>query len=328
MDSISGWLPFWCTAMQNPWTAYPWILYLAQNVFGFHHDNRENHDYDPAIAESRASSWLHGQQARPIFLWVHFFPPHDPYATPKPWLQSFDDSPLAITAADSSSTYYYDWAATSSVRRRVLEARYEEAIAYVDHSVGELIADIQERLGPNTVIIVTADHGESFQHGYGGHGGPALYEELVHIPLIIKLPQPLNAPGRRSERVEQIDIAPTIADLAGIEKSPMWEGRSLVAVPSEPSNSHTVYSMNFEENPARGELTTGSVATLGGSWKLIEFMGRLHYSRMPKPETLLFDLTIDPLELHNVASEHPDIVRELAAQRATDMAPHQGPVAR
>ena len=110
----------------------------------------------------------------------------------------------------------------------MLEARYDEAMAYSDSYAGPFLQRALALLGPNTAIIVSADHGESFSHGYGAHTGPGLYDEIIHIPLILKLPG--ETTGKRCERpAEQADIAPTLAALAGVPAPADWAGRSLLS---------------------------------------------------------------------------------------------------
>jgi arylsulfatase A-like enzyme len=181
-------------------------------------------------------------------------------------------------------------------------------------------------LGDNTVVILTADHGESFAHEYGKHTGPGLYESIIHIPLIVKLPH--QTQGTRASNVaEQVDIAPTIADLAGFSKSSTWEGRSLVQicrstqadalVPVTP-----VFAMNFEQNPRHSSLTTGSVAVIEGHWKFVEYMGKLHYRLMPQLHDQLYDLSTDPDEHSNQISDFPDEAERLRGLIAAQLLRH------
>jgi arylsulfatase A-like enzyme len=202
-----------------------------------------------------------------------------------------------------------------------IEARYDESIAYVDHYVGQLITVIHQKLGPNTAILLTSDHGESFDHGYAGHTGVMLYEDLIHIPLIIELPSPAATVERRRDLAAQIDLAPTIAAIAEVAPSPGWAGRSLLTPPNS-NEPRTIFAMNFEQNESRGRLTTGSVAALWSNWKLVRFFGKPHYSNMPLLQTQLFNLAEDPHEHKNLASIHPDVVTMLSAQIDAQLASH------
>src|SRR6185312_1050135 len=143
------------------------------------------------------------------------------------WLGRFDSSSAARTIAETEPDWAYTLSRAPAARLRTLEARYDESVAYVDHYAGLFLQRAQQLLGPDTVVVVTADHGESFHHGYGAHTGIGLFNEIIHVPLIVKLPGQTQ-PLRNTRVVEQVDIAPTLAQLAGITPPPSWEGRSLL----------------------------------------------------------------------------------------------------
>lgn len=209
----------------------------------------------------------------------------------------------------------------------VLEARYDEAVRYVDHYAGQFITQALHRLGDNTVIVVMADHGESFGNGYGGHGGPGLYDSIIHVPLIIKLPYQTR-PMRIETRAEQIDIAPTLAALAQITPPSSWEGRSLLPLwdtaAEQIAATPPIFAMNFEENRRDAPLTTGSVAVLDGRWKLLHYMGRLHYEHIPRLHDELYDIVADPGELTDLAAQEPQQVQLLSTLAAQELARHGG----
>lgn len=205
-------------------------------------------------------------------------------------------------------------------------------MAYVDSFSGPFLQRALQLLGPNTAIVVTADHGESFAHGYGAHTGPGLYNEIVHIPLIVKLPG--EATGSRCDApVQQADIAPTLAALAGVAAPADWEGRSLLsacdgAQSDAAAPERAIFSMNFEQNPRFARLKTGSVAVIDGRWKLIHYMGALHYPYMPPLHDELYDVVSDPGEHHDVASQQPAVAQRLLALINGALAQHGGRVIR
>lgn len=275
-----------------------------------------NREHDPGLALRPALHWLEtANRSKPIFLWVHLFPPHSPYAVPKPWLGMFDPSERDRTAASTQPNWAWIQSTLTPQQVQTLEARYDEATAYSDAYVGPFLKRALAVLGPNTAIVITADHGESFAHGYGAHTGPGLYDELIHIPLILKLPGETS--GERCERpAEQADVAPTLAALAGVPAPADWAGRSLLDAcnPSQTGGSRphrAIFSMNFEQNPRFAPLKTGSVAVIQGRWKLIHYMGALHYPYMPPLHDELYDLLTDPGERTNLAAQHPALVKRL-----------------
>lgn len=320
-DGLSATLKYACAVAAMP-------LFADLADFFFPASARDNSHYDPRLATAPALQWLHHvDRSRPIFLWVHLFPPHSPYAAPAPWIGYFDPSPHARSIAATEPHWAYTMRSVSPELVNTLAARYDESVRYVDYYAGAFLTQALQLLGPDTVVVVTADHGESFRHGYGAHTGPALFNEIIHVPLIIKLPG--QTQGTRCPTVvEQVDLAPTLAQLAGIRVAPsLWEGRSLLpawgyggsaALPQRP-----VFSMNFEQNRRHGRLTTGSVAVIDGSWKLVHFIGHPHYPQMPPLRDALYDLASDPGENHNLAAAQPAQVARLRKLIAAELALHE-----
>jgi arylsulfatase A-like enzyme len=305
-DRIAAVLPYACPASQ----LLP--LLLAEKVwFRLRASSaaiRSNRHYDPDQAVGTALTWLRTvDRHRPVFVWVHLFPPHAPYAAPLPWLGRFDPSPEGRDLEDTDPADNFAFRALSPERVGLLEARYDEAVQYVDHYAGAFLTQALAVLGDNTAVVVMADHGESFANGYGGHGGPGLYDSIIHVPLIIRLPHQMN-PMRPAGPVEQIDIAPTLAALAGVAPPASWEGHSLLPVwkdgpAGETAPANPVFSMNFEENRRGAALTTGALAVVQGSWKLIRYLGPLHYAQKPDLHDELYDLSSDPGETTNRAGD-------------------------
>jgi arylsulfatase A-like enzyme len=324
-DGLSKHLRFICAASE---------LAPLQEIDSFTAQLRgpsDNLEHDPRLALRPALHWLATvKRGKPIFLWVHLFPPHSPYAVPKPWLGRFDASPRDRTAASTQPNWAWIQSRLRPRQVQVLEARYDEAVAYADSYAGPFLERALALLGPNTAIIVSADHGESFSHGYGAHTGPGLYDELIHIPLILKLPG--ETVGQRCERpAEQADIAPTLAALAAVPAPADWAGRSLLqachaARPGEAQPRRAIFSMNFEQNPRYAPLRTGSVAVIQGRWKLIHYMGALHYPYMPPLHDELYDLRADPDERTNLAARHPATVQRLLGLIDAALARHGGRV--
>jgi arylsulfatase A-like enzyme len=324
-DRLAALLRYVCAASEVP------LIVEAERLGDRLRGGPGNGHYDPRLATRPALAWLSKvDRTRPVFLWVHLFPPHSPYAAPAPWLGRFDPSPNLRNTASTEPHWGYLQSAVADAEVRTLEARYDESVAYVDHYAGEFLDSALALLGENTIVVVTADHGESFAHGYGGHTGPGLYDEIIRVPLIIKLPGQRVA--RRSEALaEQVDIAPTLAAIAGLTPARAWEGRSLLDAcaatdPAPHQPERPVFSMNFEQNPRHAALTTGSVAVIDGRWKLVHYMGRLHYPLMPKLHDELYDLAADPAERTDVAQHQPQEVSYLRGLIDAQLARHGAPL--
>jgi arylsulfatase A-like enzyme/Tfp pilus assembly protein PilF len=180
---------------------------------------------------------------------------------------------------------------------------YDGAVAAADAAVGKLIAELRARkLYDDAVIIVAADHGESLgAHGEDTHG-VFLYDETIHVPLLVKLPQNQMAAKRVPGRVRLLDIAPTALELAGAAVPSAMQGQSLLRIAkTNPAADQPVYSRS--DFPQRGFGWSGLE-----SWRA----GKYLYIRAPKPE--LYDLTADPGATKNLAQASKATLDTIAAQ--------------
>jgi choline-sulfatase len=186
-------------------------------------------------------------------------------------------------------------------------ASYNSAITAADSAVGKLISALQQRkLYGNTAVFVVADHGESLgAHGEDTHG-VFLYDETVHVPLLMRLPegQPAAKPAtiRVAAKVRLVDIAPTLLEIAAIPVPSQMPGQSLLRIAKASSGSdQPVYS--------RSDLPQ-----LGFGWSPLESWraSKYLYIRAPKPE--LYDLTTDPGATHNLAQSSKATLDTMAAQ--------------
>ncbi|MGE0816873.1 MAG: sulfatase-like hydrolase/transferase [Vicinamibacterales bacterium] len=222
---------------------------------------------------SAAAAWLARRpQAprRPWFLWVHFYDAHDPYVPPAPFDGRYSAMP------------------------------YDGEIAFVDAQVGRLLqaSDIQQAAPP--LVIVAGDHGESLgEHGESTHG-LFLYEGAIKVPLIVAWPGILRRQVVDTA-VRLVDVAPTLAGLAGIELGPT-DGRDLTPLmrrtggapaPASPAYAETYFPQFFMRwAPLR--------AVDDGRWKYIDG---------PDPE--LYEIATDPAETRNRAATEPAVARAL-----------------
>jgi arylsulfatase A-like enzyme/Flp pilus assembly protein TadD len=213
----------------------------------------------------RALAWLKQRDARPFFAWVHLYDAHAPYAPPAPYAQTYDGE-----------------------------------IEYVDAQVARLLAAIDRT---RTIVVVVGDHGESLgEHGETTHG-LLLYEPTLHVPLIIAAPS--LRPRVVREPVSTVDVAPTIADLAGLKFAGKIDGTDGLENPS-----HIIYA------------ETEYPATLG--WKSLASMRSGDAKLISGVTSELFDLHGDPAESVNRQSADRRTFRTLAASldvlRATAVA--------
>jgi arylsulfatase A-like enzyme len=259
----------------------------------------------PERAFNRFLAVVDDNPPEPFFAWIHLYPPHYPYLPPEPYIGMFNSLPEMRSLNDQFKVFLsQNFSPNARPKINAIRTRYDEFIRYCDKQFEDFIDQLKTRNKlKNTVIILSSDHGESFEHGYLGHAG-TLFEPETHIPLVIKSAsqtegQVINEP------VEQIDIPATILDLANVRVPSWMEGRSLLplingeSLPSRPS-----FIMNFQGNPSRGhQITEGTVAVRSNDYKLI------HYLKQSK--SLLFDLKNDPNELNNLFDKKPELGRRL-----------------
>ncbi len=284
---------------------------------------KPNAHFAPDVALDAAKELWSQESDRPRFLWVHLFGPHDPYAVSPELLGHFDTSDAHRTRFDSSPPYQWN-ASRDAAFPGSLVGRYDEGVLYFDRHVGEFLDWLKARGGfDGSVIAISADHGESFSRGYGGHGGPLLSEELIHIPLIIKAPA--QAQGARSDVVaEQVDLPQTLLALAGLPVLQGVEGRAIAL--DAPEDEDPAFAMNFERNRRFDELRTGSIAMLQGQWKYVHYLNLKPYVNMPPITDELYDLRADPREQANLLTAQPQRSATMKAAILEELQKHAAAV--
>lgn len=217
---------------------------------------------------SRAVEWIGKQHGR-FFSWVHVFDPHSPYSPPEPH-----------ASAHRSQPYYGE-------------------VAWVDQALAPLFEKVATLPRP-TLVIVTADHGESLgEHGELTHGMFA-YESTLRVPLIVSRvggTQGRQSSGRVVDApVSHIDIAPTVLQAVGVQTPETLPGTSLADVISdEAAFDPPVYFESMTYNLVRGWAPLRGVVS-----------DRTKFIDLPIPE--LYDLASDPKETNNLASQARDRV--------------------
>ena len=246
---------------------------------------------------------------RPVFFWLHLLPPHDPYVVHEPYLGTFEASPLARTPGGSIAPYLFA-AGKDAELQRVLQGRYDESILAADEGFGRLMAWLKAQgRYENSLVVVSADHGESFSHGYGGHGGPLLLEELIRVPCLIKRPGQ-RAPERVTQLFEQADLAPTLLHMAGLPIPPGMEGQPYPVK----TDGLPVFAMNRDMQTREG---TFSLAMCQGAWKYVVHYGPWAH---PWPRRELYDLGADPEEHNNLVAQRPEVAEPMNRRVVEELA--------
>jgi arylsulfatase A-like enzyme len=154
---------------------------------------------------------------------LNYFDVHDPYLPPEPYLHAYTRMKHPGGRA-SEHWQWFEHLAPAEIQGAV--DAYDGGINYIDAQIAELMRQLQRRgLDKNTLVVITSDHGESFnEHGFMNHGN-ALYRELIHIPLILWDPALVPAGRRIGQTVSLADLPATILDLAA--KQGDFPGHSL-----------------------------------------------------------------------------------------------------
>jgi arylsulfatase A-like enzyme/Tfp pilus assembly protein PilF len=219
-----------------------------------------------------AKQWISRQSSQPFFFMLHLYEPHAPYTPPEPFRSRYRDVP------------------------------YDGEIATADAIAGELVAFLKERgLYDRAVIVLTSDHGEGlWDHGEDQHG-ILLYREVLQVPLIVKLPNAARAGERVKAPVQSIDLAPTIARLAGLDVPQAMKGADLLsAVPT----TRRIYSETFYPRIHLGWSELRS---------LID--EKHHYIQAPRAE--LYDIAADPREKTDIAAKERRVASAMRTELAT-----------
>lgn len=264
-----------------------------------------------AEVTERALGWL-TDAAQPFFLWVHYMDVHWPYHLRR----------CRLFLPTNPQTHYYTAGFARKSRQhpeRVTEreregllALYHSGARFATTQAGRLLEALrdQDRID-NTLVIVTADHGEAFgEHGQFYHRY-SLYEENVHVPLLLKLP------GQRESRrigggpAQLMDIAPTVLEVAGLPPNERFQGQSL-----HPALSTGQALPEREVFCEGGHASTWIIAVRTTRWKGIVHLDR---ATMQVQGVEWYDLEHDPNEQKNRADAVPALTAQLK-ERVLDYA--------
>jgi len=242
-------------------------------------------------------------------MYIHSIDPHDPYSSPGEYKTMFDPDYSGEIDGSIQQMRQLEGYGTELAPRDLshLVSLYDGEIAYNDAHVGALM-DKLETMGilDNTIVVIISDHGEEFYEHGGYRHGKKLYNELLHLPLVIRYPELVPAGERVAGMVQSIDLAPTLVELAGLTIPDEFQGRSLVPILSGETTelNEMAYS---EEDYEDSRYVMDSV--IKWPYKLISYPTFGIFE--------LFDLAVDPMEQTNLATQHPELVTSMMSEIAT-----------
>jgi arylsulfatase A-like enzyme len=232
-------------------------------------------------------AWVEAQHGARFYAHLHLMSPHHPYDPPPPFDKFVPDrAHKPVTYYPKKSYFFFeDGQALDAAARADMVARYDGDILFVDGVFGPLIERLRT-LGvlDETVVVLVSDHGEEFyDHRNWGHG-QSVYDELTHVPLVIRYPARFP-PGRRIDTpVMTVDLMPTLLALAGAPPLDSLAGRSLLPLVAgtAPGSGEAYSELLYRYGEARGLVE--------GSEKLI------HMRKDQEGRAERYDLAADPHE--------------------------------
>jgi arylsulfatase A-like enzyme len=223
--------------------------------------------------------WVQADATKPFFLMAWTVQTHHPYE-PSP------NRPLIDFFGDKRPTDDYDL------------GRYLNVLHETDRQIGRLLLTLRQLgLDDDTLVVLVGDHGEAFgdPHEFYGHGS-ALYEENVHVPMLLWSPRLFPHGGRSPIIGSHVDLNQTITDVLGIPPNGSWQGRSLF----DPARRPRAYFFVANDGYQMGVREEG--------WKYIFDVTNGHEE--------LYDLRVDREERKNLAVEHPEVCKRLRQRLA------------
>ena len=257
--------------------------------------------------------WLENNTNEKFFSFIHFYSIHLPYGQPPydnlfdPTYKGFvDNISFESLIKDKSNIYLWNYTYFDKTKNLTLKlndrdiqhiiAHYDGGILYTDSILSKIFDKLKElELYNNTIIIIFSDHGENLmEHNYLQHGD-TLYDEAIHVPIIIYVPNSTLKGIRIKSQVQLIDVVPTILNLLDISIPRQAEGKSLIPLISgrqEKDFDKYVFSEDADYD----------ISIRTPNWKLIKNADN---------SMELYDLKNDPKELNNRINEPLNIIDEL-----------------
>jgi len=257
-------------------------------------DNKENPDINSqrtnALINDAAIGWVQNNTHKPFFMFIHYYDNHWDYLPPSPYNQLYDseyNGPIDGTQI-AREPLFSNPPGQKNINHII--ALYDGEVKQTDSDLGEMLKVLKDRgVLDNSIVIILGDHGEQFyEHGNTSHQG--VYEELIHIPLAVSIPE-IQTKGRIIDSlVSQVDILPTILDYLEITIPGTCQGKSLK--PLIEGRTEVVNKYVFVEYTGGAVRDSYAVRSL-----------RYKYYQMADNETFAYDLIKDPSEQRKILQD-------------------------
>jgi len=270
-------------------------------------DSHQMNSYSATDLTNAALNWVLKKPKNKFFIWMHYIAPHTPYLPPPPYDRLYVNDEYYnphktagfVDNLEGRGGIPPDAAIESISEVDYYIAQYDGEIKYADRQIGRFIKKLKElKLYENTLIIISADHGESLgEHNVYFEHAAGLYDESIKIPLIVKLPQEKFRGKIINRQVRAVDIMPSILDILNVKVSENIDGESLYPLITGRGVYKSQYS--FSKTAAMNSIRTEE-------WKLIYYEDNNSYE--------LFNLKEDPQRLTNLYDDEGKIAQMLSSE--------------
>lgn len=275
--------------------------------------------FPPEASFEQAETLLRGLTP-PFFLWVHVMAPHFPYQPSPPFLNRFVQGGDMRTMSEIGPVLDLNGGRYSARSQPMIDRwrlRYDEWMTQADAAFGQFLSRLEStRVLDSTVFIVSSDHGESFEGGVWSHNSRTQLRQMIHVPLIVRLPG--QTEGRRIAMVaDETAIAPTILEMAGVATPEWMDGQSLmpwIGGNAADAASGIAFTQYFEKDSVFKPVSHGTVGAINGTHQYV--------IDLESGKGALYELADANVQDNDLASKEPGIaaaMRELILARFPEL---------
>jgi arylsulfatase A-like enzyme len=279
---------------------------VFDHKYSYNHDARQAHlVIDAAIRE------LHAHRGEATFFFIHLFDPHLTYAPPPGYDTKYTNgrsspaTPITMEMCYGMQTGDDHRQPPRSEDIDYVRGVYQGEVNFMDAHIGRFIAELKALgLYDQATVVLIADHGEEFWDHGGFEHGHTFYDELVHVPLIVKFPRDVEPVERViTAQVRVLDVMPTVLEVLDIAPTSTMEGESLLPL---------VHGESDRNRPAFCESLLYGEQRIAWRTERYKYIQKLASGRQGVGE--LYDWRKDPMEAHDLSSERPDILRQMRSE--------------